>query len=76
MSDLLAALMQLIAAAQTISDLVPYLVVMGLGFLIGAWGQSARVPIAIVAGILLILFAIGGFMLDNSSGSSGVPGFN
>lgn len=75
MSDLLSATAQLIAAAQTISDLVPYLVVMGLGFLIGAWGQSARVPIAIVAGILLILLAIAGFMLDNSSGSSGVPGF-
>ena len=62
------------AAATTVSDLVPYLVVMGLGFLVGAWGQAARVPIAVIAGILLILIAIAGFVLDNSSGSSGIPG--
>ena len=60
--------------ATSVSDLVPYLVVMGLGFLIGAWGQAAKSPIAVVAGILLILFAVGGFMLDNSSGDCGVPG--
>jgi hypothetical protein len=64
----------LIGVATSVSDLVPYLVVMGLGFLIGAWGQAAKSPIAVVAGILLILFAIGGFMLDNSSGDCGVPG--
>ena len=62
------------AVATSVSDLMPYLVVMGLGFLVGAWGQSAKVPIAVVAGILLILFAIGGFMLSNSSGDCGVPG--
>jgi hypothetical protein len=64
----------LTGVATSVSDLVPYLVVMGLGFLIGAWGQAAKVPIAVIAGILLILFAIGGFMLDNSSGDCGVPG--
>ena len=62
------------AAATTISDLVPYLVVMGAGFLLGAWGQSARVPIAVIAGILLILIAVAGFVIDNSSGSTGIPG--
>ena len=62
------------AAATTISDLVPYLVVMGAGFLLGAWGQSARVPIAVIAGVLLILIAVAGFVIDNSSGSTGIPG--
>ena len=66
----------LIAAATTLSDMVPYLVVMGAGFLVGAWGQSARVPLAVVAGILLILIAVAGFILDNSSGSTGIPGFS
>lgn len=66
--------MVLSAAATTISDLVPYLVVMGTGFLLGAWGQSARVPIAVIAGILLILVAVAGFVIDNSSGSTGIPG--
>jgi len=62
------------AAATTISDLAPYLVVMGAGFLIGAWGQSARFPIAVIAGILLVLLAVAGFVIDNSSGSTGIPG--
>ena len=58
----------LVAASKTVSDLLPFLVVMVAGFLVGAWGQSARVPIAIIAGILLIMFAIGGFLVENSSG--------
>ena len=70
----MAAVPDLLAVARNTSDLVPYLVVMGLGFLIGAWGQSARLPIAVIAGLLLIIFAVGGFILDNSSGGSGVPG--
>lgn len=65
-----------LAAATTFSDLVPYLVVMGVGFLVGAWGQAARVPIAVIAGILLILIAMGGFIIENSSGTSGVPGLD
>ena len=65
---------ELLAVARSASDLVPYLVVMALGFLVGAWGQSARLPIAVIAGLLLIMFAVGGFILDNSSGGSGVPG--
>ena len=62
------------AAATTISELMPYLIVLGAGFLIGAWGQSARFPLAVVAGILLIIIAVLGFILDNSSGSTGIPG--
>jgi hypothetical protein len=65
---------ELLAVARTASDLVPYLVVIGLGFLVGAWGQSARVPVAVIAGILLILIGTGGFLLDNNSGGGGIPG--
>jgi hypothetical protein len=65
---------ELLAVARTTSDLAPYLIVLALGFLIGAWGQSARIPLAVIAGILLIVFAVGGFILDNDSGGSGVPG--
>jgi hypothetical protein len=65
---------EILAVARTTSDLAPYLIVLALGFLVGAWGQSARVPLAVIAGILLIIFAVGGFILDNSGGGSGVPG--
>lgn len=64
------------AAATSLSELMPYLVVLGAGFLVGAWGQSARFPLAVVAGILLILIAVLGFILDNSSGSTGIPGLS
>lgn len=64
----------LIAAATTVSDLVPYLALIGAGFLLGAWGQVARVPLAVVVGIALILVAIVVFVLDNGGGDPGVPG--
>jgi hypothetical protein len=67
MPDLLAG------ASKTASDLLPYLVVMVAGFLVGAWGQSARLPIAVIAGILLIMLAIGGFFVENGSGPSQAP---
>ena len=67
MPDLLAG------ASKTASDLLPYLVVLVAGFLVGAWGQSARSSIAVVAGILLIMLAIGGFFVENSSGPSQAP---
>jgi hypothetical protein len=66
----------LAATATTLSELAPYLVTLAAGFLVGAWGQSARVPIAVIAGILLILFAVVGFVIDNSSGSTGIPGLS
>ena len=62
------------AVARTTGDLVPYLIVIGAGFLLGAWGQSARAPVAVAGGILLILIGTGGFLLDNDSGGGGVPG--
>ena len=64
---------ELLGVARTTSDLVPYLVVMALGFLVGAWGQSARIPIAVAAGLALIMLAVGGFILDNDAGNCGVP---
>ena len=70
----MATVPDLLGIARSTSDLVPYLVVMALGFLVGAWGQSARIPIAVIAGLLLIMFAVGGFIIDNSSGGEGVPG--
>jgi hypothetical protein len=69
-----AAAVLVLALAQTLSDLGPYLVVMAVGFLVGAWGQSAKVPLAVALGILMILLAAALFVLGNDSGSSGVPG--
>ena len=57
-----------VAASRTMSDLVPYLIVLAAGFLVGAWGQSAKAPIAVIAGILLVILAIGGFLIENSTG--------
>jgi hypothetical protein len=68
------SLTMLFGAATTTSDLVPYLAVLALGFLVGAWGQSAKIPIAVAIGLLLIMGAVGGFILDNNSGDCGVPG--
>jgi hypothetical protein len=58
----------ILAAANSIEDLLPFLVVMGVGFLVGAWGQASRSAIAVIAGMLLILIAIGGFLADNGAG--------
>jgi hypothetical protein len=64
----------LAGVARSAADLAPYLFLLALGFIVGAWGQSARIPILVIAGILLILFAVGGFVIDNSTGGSGIPG--
>jgi len=60
----------LAGASETFSELAPFLAVMASGFLLGAWGQAARVPLAVLCGILLILLAIGGFFVENGSGPS------
>jgi hypothetical protein len=67
MPDLLAG------ASKTASDLLPYLAVMIAGFVVGAWGQSARSAIAVVAGILLVMLAVGGFFVENGSGPDQSP---
>ena len=58
----------LTAATNTMSDLIPFLVVMIFGFLVGAWGQASRSIIAVIAGMFLILIAVAGFLADNGSG--------
>ena len=62
----------LTGTSETFSELAPFLIVMGAGFLVGAWGQSARVPVAVIAGILLIILAIGG-SASNGSGPDQSP---
>ena len=59
---------EILGASKTLSDLAPFLIVMAAGFLVGAWGQSARSQIAIIAGILLVILAVGGFLVENGSG--------
>jgi hypothetical protein len=68
MPDLTTLSMALLAAANSIDDLLPFLVVMIVGFLVGAWGQASRSTIAVIAGMLLILIAVGGFLADNGDG--------
>jgi hypothetical protein len=63
----------LVAVSKTLSDLAPFLIVMIAGFLIGAWGQSAKLPIAVLAGIVLIMLAVGGFLIENGSGPNQAP---
>jgi hypothetical protein len=58
----------LVAATNTISDLLPYLAVMVTGFLVGGWGQASRSPIAVIAGMALIIIAVAGFLGANASG--------
>ena len=47
------ALPTTVAAATTLSDLVPYMILLGAGFLVGAWGQAARVPVAVPGPVVL-----------------------
>jgi len=68
MPDVSTYLAALVAAANSIQDLLPFLVVMITGFLVGAWGQASRSPIAVVAGMVLIMLAVGGFLADNGDG--------
>jgi len=57
-----------LAASESLSEMVPFLVVLGAGFLVGAWGQAAKAPLAVLAGILLVILAILGFFVENGSG--------
>ena len=73
MFELAGPAIELLAVARNLSDLAPYLAVMAAGFLLGAWGQSAKVPLAVALGLLMIMAAVGAFILDNDSGSNGIP---
>jgi hypothetical protein len=52
-----------VAQLETLSDLAPYVAILVAGFAIGAWGQAAKVPLAIAIGILLIMVAVVLFQL-------------
>ena len=65
---LMTAHAALTAATNTMSDLLPFLVVMVVGFLVGAWGQASRSAIAVIAGMTLIVIAVAGFLAANGSG--------
>jgi hypothetical protein len=47
-----------VAALETLSDLAPYAALFAAGFLVAAWGQAAKVPLAVVLGITIIIGAI------------------
>ncbi len=59
-----------LAALETVSDLAPYLALMGAGFLVAAWGQAAKLPLAVVIGILIIIGSVLLFQFE-ASGFSG-----
>ena len=56
------------AQATSVSDLLPYLALLGAGFLVAAWGQSSRSPLAVAIGITLIMGAVILFLATNGSG--------
>jgi hypothetical protein len=61
-----------VAQATTLSELAPYLAILALGFLVGAWGNSMRSPLAVAVGITLIMLAVALFVLGNTgTGGSG-----
>jgi hypothetical protein len=62
-----------LAALETLSDLAPYAALFAAGFVVAAWGQAAKVPMAVVLGITIIIaaillfqFAANGFSGSNS----------
>jgi hypothetical protein len=57
------ATLTLPAQLETLSDLAPYVAILVAGFAIGAWGQAAKVPLAVALGILLIVLAVVLFQL-------------
>ena len=56
--------LDVLAEIRTLSDLAPYLGVLALGFLVGAWGGAARSPFAIALGIAIIIVAVVLFQLE------------
>ena len=54
MLDLAFGAITLLADVDSISELAPYLGIVAVGFLVGAWGTSAKSALAVVLGILMI----------------------
>ena len=63
------------AGEASTADLFPYLLVLGVGFLVAAWGKSLGSAIAIVAGLLLVIAAIVGFIIEFPTCPSGTRCF-
>ena len=61
----------LLGIATNASELAPYIAVLALGFLVAAWGQGAKSPLTVVLGMVLILLAVGAFIVEHSGGGSG-----
>jgi hypothetical protein len=59
-----------LAALETLSDLAPYLGLFVAGFLVAAWGQAAKAPLAVVLGIAIIVTAVLLFQFE-ANGFSG-----
>ena len=60
----------MLATLDTLSDLAPYMALLGAGFLVAAWGQAAKVPLAVAMGIAIIIAAILLFQFE-ANGFSG-----
>jgi hypothetical protein len=58
------------AALETLSDLAPYVALFAVGFLVAAWGQSAKLPLAVVLGIAIIIGAVLLFQFEANDFSS------
>lgn len=70
MSGLAIGLAVPLAALETLSDLAPYLAMLAAGFLVAAWGQAAKAPLAVALGILIIIGSILLFQFE-ANGFSG-----
>ena len=70
MFALASALIAPLASLSTVSDLAPYLALMAAGFLVAAWGQAAKFPIAVAIGIMIIIGSILLFQFE-ANGFSG-----
>ena len=53
----------------------PYVVLLGIGFLVGAYGQAARLRWLALAGVLIVIVAAVAFQVGSSGGSAPPPGF-
>jgi hypothetical protein len=63
------ALVLTLADINSVPDLAPYLAMLILGFLVGAWGTSSKSALAVIIGIVLILGAV--FLLQHHQNDFG-----
>ncbi|MDX6637508.1 MAG: hypothetical protein QOJ01_1019 [Solirubrobacterales bacterium] len=53
----------------------PYVVLLAIGFVVGAYGQAARFRWLTLAGILIVIVAAVAFQVGSSGGTAAPPGF-